>query len=305
MMAAEGGNIVLFTYAGEDPINIPRNATHVIVAKSEKVIRQSAFEGHPNIIEVICHEDVERIEERAFNDCPSLRRVIMPGVKIFERLAFSHCDDLTDIECGKLEIIEELLFCPCNSLVSIDLPSVRIVDNDAFNGCEALMYVKFGSKLERIEENVFEECFSLERITIPLKDGIITTHGIFQLCYDLKHVDLVEGALHETIAALHFEEWRQDMRGEINSINRILPNADVGGEYDYNIDDYSPGEKAQAIRTWIRSVIRRIVHYQAEHQRLLDEATAALDLHLPGEIVMNNVITFLELPRHTFGDNDE
>ncbi len=303
MMAAEGGNIVLFTYAGEDPINIPRNATHVIVAKSEKVIQQSAFEGHPNIIEVICHDDVERIEERAFYDCPSLRRVIMPGVKIFERLAFAHCDDLTDIECGKLEIIKEMAFCPCTSLVSINLPSVRIVENDALNECTALKDVKFGSKLERIEENVFRYCYDLERITIPLKDGMFTNDNIFQACVDFKHVDLLEGALHETIAALHFEEWRQNMRGEINSINRILPYADAGGEWD-EFGELPAGEKAQAIRAWIRSVIRRIVHYQAEHQRLLDEAAAALDLNLPVEIVMNNVITFLELPRHTFGDND-
>ena len=83
-MAAEGGNnnIVLFTCAGEDPNNIPRDVTHIIVAKSEKVVRAYAFEGHRNIVEVICHEDVERIEREAFFNCYFLRRVIMPGVKI-------------------------------------------------------------------------------------------------------------------------------------------------------------------------------------------------------------------------------
>jgi len=67
-------------------------------------------------------------------------------------------------------------------------------------------------------------------------------------------------------------------------------------------------EKAQAIRTWIRSVLRQILHYKAEHQRLLDEEVATtLQLVLPQDIVMNNVLPFLELPSFTFElvDNEE
>jgi len=52
---------------------------------------------------------------------------------------------------------------------------------------------------------------------------------------------------------------------------------------------------------WIRSVIGKIIHYQAEHQRLLDEEVATtLQLALPRDIVMNSVLPFLELPTYTF-----
>ena len=61
---------------------------------------------------------------------------------------------------------------------------------------------------------------------------------------------------------------------------------------------------ANAIRTWIRSVLDKILHYQAEHQRILDEAAAALELALPHDIAMNNVLSFLELPSHAFGVED-
>ena len=40
---------------------------------------------------------------------------------------------------------------------------------------------------------------------------------------NLKHVDLVEGEIHETIAALQLKEWRNDMSEVIDSINQILP----------------------------------------------------------------------------------
>ncbi len=73
---------------GEEGEIIPRDATHVIVHESVTVIRARAFFNHPNIVEVICHDKVEKIERDAFCDCPSLRRVIMPGVKIFELEAF-------------------------------------------------------------------------------------------------------------------------------------------------------------------------------------------------------------------------
>ena len=184
-------------------------------------------------------------------------------------------------------------FYECDSLRSINLPSANNVEGVAFWGCHALREATFGSKLESIKRCAFYDCCSLERITIPLKDGIITHVSIFEWCENLKHVDLVEGELHETVAALQLEEWRNDMNEEIVSINQILP---------------ARLEAARAIRTWIRSVLRKVIHYKAEHQRLLNEQVAtALEHSLPLDIVMNNVLPFLELPSYTFevGDHEE
>eukprot|EP00573_Skeletonema_grethae_P009625 CAMPEP_0201692940 /NCGR_PEP_ID=MMETSP0578-20130828/5700_1 /ASSEMBLY_ACC=CAM_ASM_000663 /TAXON_ID=267565 /ORGANISM="Skeletonema grethea, Strain CCMP 1804" /LENGTH=318 /DNA_ID=CAMNT_0048178397 /DNA_START=24 /DNA_END=980 /DNA_ORIENTATION=- len=291
---------VRFFYTGEE--DIPHNATHVFVYA--KIIRARTFYNHPNIIEVVCHDEVEKIEEYAFCRCPSLRRVIMRGVKIVEGRAFDGCLALTDVECGKLEIIGVSAFCCCISLRSINLPSVRIVGYRAFGGCRALTAAKFGNELERFDREAFKYCRSLERITIPLKDGMITDDHIFRVCKNLKRIDLVEGEeLCETIAALHFEEWREDMNEEITSINQNLPNADAGGGYNGN-GGYDDGEKALVIRSWLRSVLDKIIHYQTEHQRVLDVAAATLELALPRDIAINNVLSFLELPPHTFGVED-
>ena len=37
-------------------------------------------------------------------------------------------------------------------------------------------------------------------------------------------------------------------------------------------------KKTQVIRTWIRSVIDKMNHYKAEHQRLLNEAATLIEL---------------------------
>ena len=289
---------VWFTYTGADGEVIDDQATHVIV--QARVIRTRAFFQHRKIVEVICSEDVEKVESFAFYRCPSLRRVIMPNVKVVERSSFLSCEALEDVECDKLEIVKEYAFYWCRSLRSINLPSVRIVWNEAFYGC-SLTDVKFGNKLERLKEIAFCNCESLERITIPFKDGLITADNIFMGCDNLHQVDLVDGeVLHEAIAAFQLEEWRYEMSEEIDSINQILPNASAGRWNGWGDEEEDPGEKAQAIRVWIISVFREIMYYQEEHYNLLNEAATALQLALPSEIVMNNVLSFLKLPSHSF-----
>ncbi len=326
-MSAEGdNNFIRYLYRGEEGEVIPREATHIIVHEDCAVILERTFDHRCKIVEVICHDKVIKIEEGAFRKCPSLRRVIMPGVKIIEQYAFMDCEALTDVECGKLEIIEKWAFerCKslrninlpfariiersaferCKSLRTIDLPSARIVQGGVFYECHALMDVKFGSKLERIERGAFMNCESLERITIPLKDDLITHDNIFVGCRNLKQVDLLGGEVHSTIASFQLEDWRNDMNREIDSINQILPTADAG-EYWDEWEHYNDGEKARSIRRWIRSVIRNINHYIAKHQRVLEEAATTLHFALPQDLVTNNVLPFLELPSHTFEEVDQ
>eukprot|EP00984_Skeletonema_dohrnii_P026191 scaffold15500_cov152-Skeletonema_dohrnii-CCMP3373.AAC.2 len=277
-MAARGDSIIRrYNYTGGEVV--PHDVTHVTT-----VIRRDAFYEHPNIEEVYLHAKIEKIGEGAFSGCPSLRRIIMPG-------AFNECEALMHVECA---------FNGCESLRDINLLTAKIVVSDTFYNCKALAEVKFGSKLESIEGIAFTCSDSLERITIPLKDGLINGDRAFVGCDNFKHVDLVQGPIHETIAALLLEEWRNDMNAEIDSINLILPNTCAGG-WDNAANRWNEAEKAQAIRTWIRSVLRKIIHYKAEHQRLLDEEVATtLQLVLPQDIVVNNVIPFLELPSFTF-----
>ena len=302
-MAAEGGNIVRYTYRGGENEVIPDEATHILV--QARVVREGAFFRHRNIVEVICHEGVEKIEADAFSYCPSIWRVIMPGVKVIEIGAFYMCNTLAEVACDKLEIIGYGAFCNCDSLRSISLPSARIIQEEAFSACYALTNIKFGSNLEKIEERAFCLCDSLERITIPLKDGLIAADNAFQQCRNLKRVYLIEEEAHGTIAALQLDEWRNDMNEKIDSINQILPNAAAGSRWAdgdeefYDDDDYQgdPGEKAQAIRRWIRLVLDKMFRYKDKHSRLLSEAATTLELALPNnDIVTNDVLPFLQLP---------
>eukprot|EP00984_Skeletonema_dohrnii_P014609 scaffold6153_cov71-Skeletonema_dohrnii-CCMP3373.AAC.1 len=260
--------------------------------------RQRHFMENQKLEEVDCHDRVKEVKEHAFSNCPSLRKVIMPGVEVVEGWAFTNCKALADFECGKLERIRHHAFDGCESLRSINLPSAKVVEGCTFMDCKALKEVKFGKELESIRRGAFLYCRSLEQITIPLKDGMFTYDSIFQGCKKLKHVDLVEGVvLRDTIAALLLEEWKNEMKEKIDSINQILPTTPAGG-----FDD--AGGKAQAVRMWIRSVLDNIVRYKAQHHSLLNEAATALQLDLPNDIVNKNILPFLELPSYTFEGED-
>jgi len=293
MMAADGWYI----YYGRDDEVVPPGVTRVRIDESLTIIPAWAFRGNIDIEEVECHDGIETVEEFAFYQCPSLRRVRMPGVKVVEEHAFSDCEALRYVECDKLERIGLEAFFDCTSLRSVNMLSVKIVEPSAFANCEALTNVVFSDKLERLEQRAFKSC-SLERITIPLKDGIIAYDNIFRGCKKLKHVHLVEeAALHETIAALQLEEWKNDMKDEIIAINQRLPTARAGNWRD-------AGEKAQAVQLWISSVLGKIVQYKAEHRRYLNEAATTLQTYLPNDILLENVLPFVELPSYTFQGED-
>ena len=115
---------------------------------------------------------------------------------------------------------------------------------------------------------LFYGCRSLERITLPLKDGMITSDDTFQRCDKLNHVDLV-GGVHETVAALLIEQWKNDIIEEIDTIGQILRNTRAG-------DFREVGGKALAIRGWITSVLRKYNKYKSKHCRYLNVAAAAL-----------------------------
>eukprot|EP00984_Skeletonema_dohrnii_P030376 scaffold21779_cov69-Skeletonema_dohrnii-CCMP3373.AAC.1 len=222
-----------YTFTGREGEVIPDGVTRVRIDESLSVIPANAFRGNRHIEELECHDRVKTVKERAFYSCRYLRKVIMRGVRVFERLAFYNCEALADVECGKLERIGESAFGGCKSLTSINLPSAKIVERWALSWCTALTNVKFSDKLERIGRAAFWNCTSLERITIPLKDDVITADDTFQGCKNLKHVDLVEEAvLRNTIAALLLDEWKIVMKDKIDSINQILPTAPAGGGID-------------------------------------------------------------------------
>ena len=300
MMAARQNYI----YTG-NPDEIPQTATHIRIHESIKIIEDDPFFAHPSIIELFCHMGVIKILDLSFHSCPHLKRLVLPGVEEIDGATFGECYELEYVECDKVEQIGEYTFQNCTSLGGVHLPSIKRIRMQAFDGCTAITDAKFGKDLERIDSWAFTGCRSLERITLPLKRDLFND-SVFAGCENLKHLDLVEGdILRETIEALHLESWRSDVNRRVQSINDELPFLSAGERLDEESNDENDGgDKAMHISIWIAAVLITIIDYKKEHRDLLNSATAILQSVLPNDIVMNNVIPFLNLPLYKFDGED-
>jgi hypothetical protein len=262
-----GGDGGVFVYTGGDQ-RVPRDVKRVRIAENIDTIPWRVFYQCIQLIEVEGHNRLRKIEDSAFYQCHSLRRVTkMTGVVEIEKNAFDSCWALSELEFDKLEIIGNGAFILCSSLRSINLPSIRRVYYGAFMHCAALTDAVFGEDLERIGGAALWDCTALRRISIPLKYELIIGNTSFSHCENLSNVDTLAGGIRKTISSLHMETWRNEIEGEIDRINRTLPNIQ------------SP-EKAGAILQWIRFVLLRTEHYRSEHQILLKEAMTLLELAL-------------------------
>jgi len=95
-------------------------------------------------------------------------------------------------------------------LISATIPSVRTVGRWAFGDCTRLADLDLPEGLETIEGGTFEGCYSLGRISMPLKDDMIGVDVFYGCPRKLTMVTLV-GGIHKIIASLHLESWRNEM----------------------------------------------------------------------------------------------
>ncbi len=283
----DGGDIFVYT-GGEQ--RVPLDVKRVRIAENVDTIPAMTFLDCIQLIEVVGHEKLKKIERSAFYECTSLRSVTkMTCVIEIGEYAFNNCSALSELEFDKLEIIGHGAFDHCKSLKSINMTSARRVCFGAFDGCDALTDVVFGQDLEIIEGYAFHDCTTLRSIfiplkenliignsaiilrsiTIPLKDSLIIGNSAFDYCVNLSRVDTLVGQIHKTISSLHMETWKNEMQDEIDRINQTLPNIRA-----------TRTEKATAIQQWIARVLSRMAHYKSEHKVLLKEAMALLELAL-------------------------
>ncbi|KAK1742677.1 leucine-rich repeat domain-containing protein, partial [Skeletonema marinoi] len=230
----------IFIYMGGDQV-VPYDVVRVRIDKSVTIIPERAFDNRGYLIYVEFHDGIEIVEHRAFNCCYSLRSAKLLGVKVIEGGVFHFCRGLTEVEFGvELETIGEGAFYSCTSLRTIKMPSVRSIGRYAFDNCQQLTDLDLPEGLETVGQRAFHFCQRLRRIAVPLRSDMIA-NNVFSDCPDLTTMDLV-GGIHNTIASLHLESWKNDTTEEINRINQVLPNT-------------TSSQKTAEIQQWMRSVI--------------------------------------------------
>ena len=176
--------------------------TEVVIPDSVKFIGHSAFIDCDKLVKVTLPKGLERIEEYTFAWCWSLKNVNIPeSVNYIGNFAFLNCTSLENIVLPpSLSRIDEYVFTNCASLDGINIPEgVTRIEYGAFWGCggidsvtipDTVTYIGFeafaGSGLksvyipasvEKIEDDAFDDCYSLEKITVSPENRNYASDG--------------------------------------------------------------------------------------------------------------------------------
>lgn len=131
---------------------------------------EGAFRQNDKILSVVVPATVTTIEERAFQDCTSLRQVTgLNSVTSVGYGAFENCNELTSLSVGIGGVVGDAAFKNCKSLTAVDVgASTTTIGSEAFAECTALTAVNFPAGISKIGKRAFSNCDSFTSATIPV-----------------------------------------------------------------------------------------------------------------------------------------
>ena len=118
------------------------NAQIVKIPNRVTSIGKYAFKDKTRIVKLLFSDNIEAIDEGAFERCIFITHVTLPvSLKRLGKRSFSRCYNLAYVEFGNmLEQIDEKCFSFCERLKYLQLPSsLKNIHPSAFNNCSQLM----------------------------------------------------------------------------------------------------------------------------------------------------------------------
>ena len=180
------------------------NKITIVIPKSMRVIESRLCEGFKEMTEVIFHDDVERIEWRAFADCVGLTEIQIPtSVVSIETGAFAGCVpqiivaepkhhasityDISRRRWKRGDVVEnDMVWVVPDSVTEIKerefanswidkvlLPQGLVkIGRRAFYGCKNMQAIFIPESVTEIAASAFEGCSSLMEIKVDPKNAI-------------------------------------------------------------------------------------------------------------------------------------
>ena len=237
----------------EDSYTIPNSVT---------TIRNGAFEGCNNLIEIGISDSITQIEDCAFENCSNLIKIQLPdSLTSIGNVAFRSCSSLETIQIpDNVTNIGSYVFEKCTNLETVNIPKgVQAIPTGMFEECIRLKSIIIPDNITNIDGWAFAECSSLESIRIPNSVTTIGTNA-FMECSNLKSIEIPESVTNiDSIPNSIVIYAKADSEGhryaEENKQAYILEGEATNIETNYEIKeqetwDVSKNADASIMATW-------------------------------------------------------
>lgn len=195
-------------------IGTSNKVKNIDVPSSVKRIEEFAFKNVETLESITLNEGLEFIGTYAFENT-SLKSIVIPKtVKEIKPLAFKNLKTLESVTLNEgLEFLGQSAF-KNTAIKKIVLPSsIKTIEEAVFSGCLNLKEVVFNDGITYISNQMFYDCTSLNKVTLPkglttisslafaycgieeieLPEGIISYYNAFSGCKNLKKIILPNG----------------------------------------------------------------------------------------------------------------
>lgn len=189
----------------------------VVIPKSLNVyyIYEEAFKGNDNIEEIEISSPCTEIQQYAFANMSSLKRVILPHtVNFIYKYAFYNCPKLETIDMHSTSVAFGMhSFEKCVSLKNINnvtlLNGLKKEDVEIMNLTEDVDFSRSAAKLTTMGNYAFKDCTSLTSIDIT--ELRVAGHNVFENCTGLTTVTLSK-----------FTDLGSDMFFKCSSLKKLI-----------------------------------------------------------------------------------
>lgn len=151
------------------------------------------FKDNIKLKSIILKNNINRIDDNAFNGCSNLISVTSTTLTSIGNNAFCNCSNLTSITFNSsINTIGKEAFYNCNKLKTINLPSdLILIDNSTFNLCKNLLSIEIKANVKSINDNAFSGCEKLKSVTFGSGSSLqYIGKGAFKDCKILSSISL-------------------------------------------------------------------------------------------------------------------
>lgn len=156
-----------------------------------QALPSSFLSRQQTIREITLPESCKAIPRSAFNECQRLAKVNAAGIERIDNSAFYDCYKLADLDISKVTYIGSEAFYNCQNFAPAALSdALQTLGSSAFKGT-AITEIAVPQTITALENNVFNSCQQLQKVTLPLT---LRTIGscTFQNCSALSEIVVPE-----------------------------------------------------------------------------------------------------------------